>query len=103
MRSVMTCRELGIDPAQHRLVEKGTQQRVVAGAGLVGAGEERIDDPEFRAGTDPSGRDTAPARTIPSEAPAASRARTTVVPIATMRPPRPRAARIAAAVAAGIE
>jgi mannose-6-phosphate isomerase-like protein (cupin superfamily) len=54
----MTCRELGIEAAQHRLVEKGTQQRAVAGAELVRAGQERIDDPEFRAGADPSGRDT---------------------------------------------
>jgi len=39
------------------IAEKGTQQRVVAGAGLMRTGDDCIDDPEFLPDADPSGRD----------------------------------------------
>ena len=81
--AVMMGRELGIDATKQRLVEEGAQQRVVAGAGLVRAGEERIDDPKRGAGADPSAGAAAAGRMRPSPAPAASRARRTVVPIAS--------------------
>ena len=57
VRSVTVFGELGINSPQHHLVEKGAQQHVVAGAGLVRAGEDDIDDPEFCPRCDPFGRD----------------------------------------------
>ena len=57
MCSVVIVGEFGIDPAQQRLVEKGAQQRVMAGARLMRAGEDCIDDLEFRPSADPSCRD----------------------------------------------
>jgi hypothetical protein len=45
----LTVIELNVDLAQRRLVDEGAQQRVVAGTGLMCAGEDGIDDPEIRA------------------------------------------------------
>jgi hypothetical protein len=61
MCSVMTVIELNVDLAQRRLVEEGAQQRVMAGTGLMGAGEDGIDDPKIRAGADPFRSDAAAA------------------------------------------
>jgi hypothetical protein len=48
--------EFGVEPVQQRLAEKGAQQHVVAGAGLMRTGEDCVDDAEFRPNADPSGR-----------------------------------------------
>jgi hypothetical protein len=98
----MTCRELGIDAAQHRLVEKDTQHAwwLVPGSCELVRSASTIRS--FVPVPIPPVTTPFPARTVPSGAPA-SRARATVVPIATMRPPRPRVPRIAAAIAARIE
>ena len=57
----MTVIELSVDLAQRCLVHERAQQRVVAGTGFMGAGEDGIDDPEIRPGVDPFGRDAAAA------------------------------------------
>ena len=88
--------------AQQRLAEKGPQQRVVTGAGFMHTGDDCIDDPQFRSHADLVATPF-PLRTIASRAPAASRARTTVVPMAIMGPPRARASLTAAAVFTGLE
>ena len=61
MCPVMTVIERSVDPVQQPLVEEGAQQRVMAGTGLMGAGEDGIDDSEIRLGADPFGRHAAAA------------------------------------------
>ena len=78
--------------AERLVVGEGAQQLVVAGAGLVRARDDRIDDAEQAGGAD-AVRSPALRRrgTIPSRRAACSSARTTVVPTAMIRPPRARA------------
>ena len=59
----------------------------MAFAGLVDAGEDRVDDAQRRVAPDAPVRDAVPGAHAPSASAAASSARTTVVPTAMMRPP----------------
>jgi len=54
VRSVAVRRKCRIDRAQHRVVEERPQQSMVACAGLVCAGEDGVDDTDFRPHNNPS-------------------------------------------------
>ena len=103
MRPVPQSLRFALHPTQHIVILKRTQQLVVAGARFVRAGHDRIDAAERSERTDAlpalsrrlAGRFRQLARR-------ASRARTTVVPIAMTRPPRLLQASINAAVEGGM-
>src|SRR5262249_53769386 len=114
VRAIVARAQLVVGAAQRRVVCERSQQLGVAGARLVRAGEDRLDDAQAGRRAAPPPRPPPPrphparparpppARPGPPHVAASSRARTPVVPPATPPPPRACPPRIATAVAGGM-
>ena len=102
MVAVAVLGELRGDAVEQRVVGEGAQQFEVAFAGLVDAGEDRVDDAEPGAGPMRPRATPWPGWTRPPASAADSSARTTVVPTAMTRRPFSLAMPMAAAVRLGM-